>query len=245
MKVYEPSYLALLRHGESEGDVRRLRQRAGEAVITTKTSDQEGLTSDGWASSEAAGLWVKQYILGPRGWSRFDSQQTSPSPRCVQTAHALDLGEFGVNALIEERHRGDVRGLSPREYEKRFPDSYAVMLANPLYWQPPGPKGESIGGEVAKRVEEVLGSLAGVKSALFVTHRDNIWTFLGLLEGWEGIDTDKITNNTFIEYSSLDPITGVDCGELSWVRWSHPEIAPPDPNNWSRLGAMATGRTNR
>lgn len=51
-------HLVLVRHGESEGDVRRAAWKRGEAVLTAKRPELEELTDNGIVQSRQAGRRV-------------------------------------------------------------------------------------------------------------------------------------------------------------------------------------------
>ena len=67
-------HLVLVRHGESEGDVRREAWRQGLPYQTDKTPENEELTELGFTQSAKSGEWInKNLLLGGFAISAFSA----------------------------------------------------------------------------------------------------------------------------------------------------------------------------
>src|SRR6185437_9435477 len=84
-------HLVLVRHGESEGDVRRAAWRRGEMVSATKLPEMEEVTARGTDQSHRAGVWIQKHIIDAYGLVAFDGCYVSSALRSEQSAAALDL----------------------------------------------------------------------------------------------------------------------------------------------------------
>ena len=215
-------HLILVRHGESEGDVRRAAWKRGEAVPTVKLPEEEELTAEGEVQSRQAGLWIAKNIIRAYGLKYFDGCYVSSALRGEQSAAAMDLAvaAWQDNYNLDERNRGHIRGLRAEQHKQLFPDSYATMKADPLSWVPPG--GESI-TEVAARARQFLSDIEGAATVLAVTHRDWMWAAMQPLEGLSdeelaSVNTDEIHNAHITHYTSIDPWSGEQASDLFWKR---------------------------
>lgn len=217
-----PRHVVLVRHGESEGDVRRAAWKRGEYFVSTKRPEEEGLTTMGIGQSRQAGSWIAKHILVRYSLECFDAYFVSLSLRSLQSAVAMDykdvtwLGDERLNA----RNRGYVRGLKAEQHHELFPASYEIMHQDPLHWVPPG--GESI-LDVAERWRSFYEDIRGLRSALIVGHRDQMWAAMQQLEYLSdnellAVDTDEIHNAHIIHYTSLDPETREQAPVLMWKR---------------------------
>jgi NAD+ kinase len=215
-------HLILVRHGESEGDVRRAAWKRGELTPAVKLPEEEELTAKGEAQSQRAGVWIAKNIIRTYGLQYFDGCYVSSALRGEQSAAAMDLA--GVvwqdNYNLDERNRGHIRGLRAEQHRGLFPDSYAAMKANPLTWVPPD--GESI-AQVAVRARQFLSDIEGALTVLAVTHRDWMWAAMQPLEGLSdeellAVNTDEIHNAHITHYTSIDPVSGEQAPALLWKR---------------------------
>ena len=225
-------HLILVRHGESEGDVRRSAWQNGEITQSNKLPENEELTSNGIEQSFRAGRWIEERIIKPYNILSFSGCYVSSAIRSEQTAVALELpmSVWQEDHNLDERNRGKIRGLSRYQHQELYPNSYQQMEQQPLHWVPPG--GESI-LEVASRAELFLNSIEGSDTVLAVTHRDWMWAAQLILEELtEGelqeVDTDQIINTQIIHYTSINPETGEQTKEMSWKHSANPTSSDND-----------------
>lgn len=224
MGVLTPRHLVLVRHGESEGDVRRKLK-----LPALKHPIHEEQTKVGHEQSRAAGSWITKHILGAYGLNGFNKCLVSPLIRTRQSANSLDLSDVWVeDQRLAERNRGDIQGLTNKQHLERFPKSYKQMSEHPFHWVPP--HGESILA-VSHRFGELVNDLVNTNNVLIMTHRDVIWAALVSLEGMdleevESLNTDTINNGQVTHYTNVNPSTGVaESLELIWKRSVNPSEA--------------------
>ncbi len=217
MEVLTPRHLVLVRHGESEGDVRRKQK-----LPALKHPIHEEQTKVGHEQSRAAGSWITKHILGAYGLNGFNKYLVSPLIRTRQSANSLDLSDVWVeDPRLAERNRGDIQGLTNKQHIERFPKSYKQMSEHPFHWVPP--HGESILA-VSHRFGELVNDVVNTSNVLIMTHRDVIWAALVPLEGMnleevESINTDIISNGQVVHYTNVNPSTGVaESLEMIWKR---------------------------
>lgn len=237
-------HLVLVRHGEDEGDVRRAAWKRGELVAATKRRELEEITSRGIEQNRQAGLWIRKHIIGAYGLIGFDGSYVSSALRSEQSAIALDLADVAIwqeDYNLDERNRGQIRGLRPEQHRQLYPQSFEQMKRDPLHWWPPG--GESIVSGVTARVRRFLENIEGTETALAVTHRDWMWAAQLILERLTEaelavVDTDAIHNAQVVEYSSINPVTGQQAPALMWKRSVDP-LVTDGPGEWQLLPRVA------
>lgn len=237
--------LVFVRHGESEGDVRRAAWQRGEVYTTDKTPEEEELTDLGIEQSRLAGLWIAQHILGKFVMDKFDGCYVSSSLRSEQSAVALGLADttcWNADARLDERNRGLIRGIKRKEHQAKFPDSYEQMVLDPLHWVPP--EGESLEQVAARFVEFHDDIHDGSRNIILVGHRDQMWSAQIPLEGLSeeeflAVDTDEIHNAQVVHYTAINPVTGEEAPTLMWKR-SHDPTDPSQPmSQWEFLPRIA------
>lgn len=227
MKVQIPTHLILVRHGESEGDLRRAAWKHGDTQQERiKLPEEEELTTKGLEQSRQAGAWIVEHVLAQYGLEEFDGYFVSSSLRSEQSAIALDLpGALWIeNTCLDERDRGRIRGLHPNQHKTLFPDSYGQMKRNPVEWVPPD--GESI-LDVAKRANHFLQLVKNLGSVLAVTHRDWIWAAQSTIEQLSAselaeVDTDSIHNAHVTHYTTVKPKSPNSRSQNIWKRTASP-----------------------
>jgi broad specificity phosphatase PhoE len=219
---FKPRHLVIVRHGESEGDVRRSAWAAGDATEAGQRAKEDKQTERGAMQSAEAGRWITKYVLEEFGFQQFVKQAVSPAPRAKQSAESLNIASGWLDEpLLAERDRGLIQGVPAKLHQKRYPESYQEMLSNPFYWMPPG--GESI-DQVETRAAEFLKKIVSYDSVLAMTHRDWIWASSVPLDGIDKgraakLDTDSILNAQVIHYTNINPNTGsADAEKFSWKR---------------------------
>lgn len=218
-------HLVIARHGEGEGDTRRAKAKQGFHDKPTKATFEEELTENGRGQSMAGGRWITKFVLEAYGFESFDKYLMSPAIRAKQTAESLTPdADWIVEDLLDERNRGEISGWPRQAHEAIYPDSYRLMVDDPLHWIPPG--GESI-ISVSQRASILRRNLKKYKSALLSTHRDWIWASMVPLEGLSeaalaDVNTDVIENGQIIHYTSVNPNTGNAEAGLMWKRTINP-----------------------
>lgn len=221
METLRPRHLVLVRHGESEGDVRR---KMGAKAF--KHPKDEHQTQTGNEQSRAAGLWIAKYIMQTYGFEDFDTYLTSPLVRTKQSAESLSLSDNWIEEpRLTERDRGDIQGITKQQHKEKYPDSYQKMLDHPFHWVPPG--GESILA-VSYRFGELIGDLEDVDTVLMMTHRDVMWAaHVPLdrlaLDAVEHLDTNSIHNGQVFHYTNINPHSGaIEGPDVAWKRCVNP-----------------------
>lgn len=232
-------HLILVRHGESEGDVRREAWRRGQPLVSSKSPEDEELTARGYEQSEASGAWLNKHLL-LGGWAlqSFDLCYVSSVLRTEQAALAMNLHDalWQEDERLNERNRGLVRGLTKEQHNLQFPKSYKDMLSDPLHWTPPG--GESI-LDVISKLSDFYEDMHSVRSIVASGHRDSMWASMAPLEGLDvqalaQINTGEITNGQIWHYTSIDPQTGRQAAKLMWKRIINP-LSPEPSIGWQIL----------
>lgn len=231
-------HLVFVRHGESEGDVRRAAWRRGESFTSTKHPEEEELTDRGAEQSRLAGAWIARHILEKYALTRFDGYFVSLSRRSLQSAVAMGFEDavWLGDERLNERNRGLIRGLKAEQHRAQFPGSYERMQTDPLHWVPPG--GESIAG-VAERWSSFQSDIRSLHSVLIVGHRDQMWAAMQPLEHLSdrqllAVDTDQIGNAQVIHYMAADPQPGRQTDGFAWKCSVNP-VHPETSEGWQRL----------
>lgn len=238
-------HLVIVRHGESEGDVRRAHRDNGIKYRSDKLPQDEEQTELGSEQSIAAGKWIAKYVLEAYGFRSFDVCATSPMIRTKQSAASLGLSRSWIeDSLLTERKRGKIQGLTRAGHESLYPGSYEQMNKYPFHWVPPG--GESM-LEVVDRTTRFTEQIKDNKSVLVETHRDWIWAVQIPLEGISlnealAIDTDKIQNGQILHYTNVDPQDGTVAGQpFCWKRsvcpWDTEEQVVETSMHWISLAS--------
>ncbi len=242
MSEFLAKHLVLVRHGESEGDLRRSLNDQPLSKELLKHPRDEEETKTGSEQSAKAGKWIAKYVFGSFNLDDFDCRLVSPLIRTQQSARSLGLNGFWHDdPRLAERDRGKIQGMTKAEHKVEFPNSYQQMLDTPFHWVPP--EGESL-LQVAQRLKNVVGEFMQGKetSAIMMTHRDVIWTsFLAIehtkLEDVLEIDTNNILNGCVVHYTNINPKTlNAESAKLVWRRLCTPWAEEsPDSSVWMRL----------
>lgn len=215
-----PRHVVVVRHGESEGDVRRAAK--DYRLNSDKHPLEEEQTKLGHEQSRAAGSWIARFILRTYAIDGFDTYLSSPLIRTKQSADSLGLvAAWHDEPRLSERDRGNIQGLTKREHRQLFPESYQQMREYPFHWTPPG-------GESLLRVSTRLAELAteideNFDTALLMTHRDIMWATHISIDGMdvkkvEQLDTDIFGNSRIFHYTNISPQDGGLDEQLRWKR---------------------------
>lgn len=243
-----PNDLILTRHGESEGNVARRNERAGDTSIftdgfVTTPGRRWELTDVGYAQSACVGSWLsgvtdqRTVELDPAP-VRFYS---SPFARATQTAAALGLATFRgrpvvwwVNRSLRERDWGDIETMPAAEFSNGAQTAANARrkLVDPLYWRPPG--GESIADVAENRVRNFLDTLHRECANGFVvavTHGEWLWAARLVLEraddvtfeAWERNPDARLRNCHVLHFSRINPTDQSVASHLAWLRAAYPQ----------------------
>lgn len=232
-------HLVLVRHGESEGDVRRKAWQQGKTFLTNKIPEEEELTLLGYEQSAISGEWIKNNILlGGFAIKAFKASFVSSVLRTEQSALAMDLPNslWQEDPRLNERNRGLIKGITKNQHQTDFPASYQQMINDPIAWCPP--EGESI-IDVANKLTDFYLDIQITSSVIVAGHRDSMWAFMKPVEGLSyeqlrQVDTDKIDNGQIWHYTSIDPNTGEQAPKLLWKQSINPSLES-QPTNWQKL----------
>lgn len=182
-----PSELVIVRHGQSEKNVAKVRaQREGvDTVFGGSVRDVDvPLTPAGVQQALATGDFLKDRVV-------FDVVFSSPYLRTLQTTeHMLSRFANTPPVIFDERIReiefGVLDGLTWDGVRRRYPEEFERRHREGKYWyRPPG--GESR-PDVALRVHSFLGTLTrdcSRKKVLVVCHSVVVLIFRRLLERWD------------------------------------------------------------
>ena len=182
--------LVLLRHGESEWNLKNLFTGWRDVDLSPK----------GVEEAKAAGRRLKE-----RG-AHFDVAYTSALMRAQKTL-ALALAELGQTGLEEhrdkalnERHYGDLCGLNKDDARKKWGEEQVHLWRRSYDVQPPG--GESLKDTVARALpyycEHILPDVLNGKRVLVAAHGNSLRALVMVL--------DRLTDKTI---PGMEIATGV------------------------------------
>lgn len=229
-----PQDLVLIRHGQSEANVRQRASRKGDNSLFTEdlvtVPDRSWrLTEMGATQARSIGYYLKEQF--PQG---FDRYIVSPFIRTRETAANLGLSraDWEENRIIRERSWGEVDGLSVADFKELYPYNARLKEIDPIYWAPPA--GESLASVAENRVSNFLRGLSRDSSGarvLAVTHGDFILSSRLLIEQWsdeeflkmDADESQRTRNCIMVHYSRRNPETGKLADRFRWVRLSYPD----------------------
>ena len=207
-----PAHLVVVRHGQSERNVRReaARQKGDTDFFHGGLRDLDApLTACGVEQARLTGV-----ELAPR--YRFDVAFSSPHLRSRQTlATMAKAWPEPIPVLLDERVReiefGSLDGLTWQGIRHRYPEEYARREREGKYWyRPPG--GESR-PDVALRVQDFISLLThehADQNVLVICHSVVVLIFRRLLEHWDEaqyleIDSGDEVQNCSVTAYRYDP----------------------------------------
>lgn len=231
-----PQDLVLIRHGQSEANVRQRASKRGDNRLftddlVTVPDNSWRLTALGAAQAQLAGSHLQ--TLFPQG---FDRYIVSPFMRTRETAANLQLpeAEWEENRIIRERSWGEIDGLPIEEFKKQYPLNALYKEKDPIYWAPPA--GESMAAVIENRSSNFLRALSRDSSGarvLAVTHGEFTTATRMLIEQWsderffevEADPEQKVRNCLMTHYTRRDPETGKLAPSFRWVKLAYPDIS--------------------
>lgn len=234
--VSRPALLVLVRHGESQRNIAKKRNRfflddEARRPLRGIPDHRIGLTERGWRQARETGIALRERF------GAFDQLYHSGYQRAVETTAAiLDAYEPAVreqmrvrhHLFIRERDQGHAYNMTDAEAAEAFPwlQDYWTTFG-PFFARPPG--GESL-AQVCERVYQFLQKLARTmagKRVLLVTHGGTIWCARYVLERWSYDEAERRFTTEHIPNCS---VTQFECedGRLmlrkaSEVFWSSEE----------------------
>lgn len=243
-----PLDVALVRHGQSVGNVANKLSRANDhSAFTRQFKSQHSsvwpLTNLGLKQGKMAGKWLKANFD-----HNFDRLMVSDYTRARQSAFQLGLDDspgWYIDFNLRERDVGEMDVMSQKELKRRFARSLRMKKIHPFYWSPPS--GESM-AKLCQRLRIVLDTLHRECSnmrVIIVCHGEVMWGFRMLLERMpvsRYLELDK-SNNPFdhihncqiLHYTRLDPISGRESKHLDWMRSICPTNLKLSRNTWEEI----------
>lgn len=241
-----PQDLVLIRHGQSEANVRQKASKRGDNSLftddlVTVPDNSWRLTELGANQAKTAGTYLQEKFS-----QGFDRYIVSPFMRTRETAANLQLPEatWEENRIIRERSWGEIDGLSVAEFERDYPNNALLKKKDPIYWAPPA--GESLATVVENRASNFLRGLSRDSSGarvLAVTHGEFITSTRMLIERWadekfheiEEDPTQKIRNCLMVHYTRRNPETGKLADRFRWVKLAYPKGNEVVESDWSEF----------
>jgi broad specificity phosphatase PhoE len=229
-----PSLLVLVRHGQSQRNVVKKRNRFyldDESRKSVKGVPDHliELTDAGRRQAAATGIVLRERF------GAFDYVVHSGYARTIQTLdQLLDAYTADERArmivrhhlFVRERDGGHAYDMTDAEAQAAFPwlaDYWSTF--GPFFARPPG--GESL-ADVSERVYAFLQKLArtmGGKRVLVVTHGGTIWCFRYVLERWtyaeaeRRFNTESNPNCSVTSYHFSEASGRLELGDQAQVFW--------------------------
>ncbi len=207
-----PSLLVVMRHAESEANLRREtlhKENSQETHVGLSVRDVDvELTGQGEEQARASGRYLNERF------PPFDVLYVSPYRRTRRTADLLiEEMDRPPRRVVEERLRekefGVLEGLTRRGIERLFPEEHRRKRAvGKYYYRPPG--GESF-PDINLRVHSFIGTMVREHAGgrvLVVTHSVVVLCFRRLLERMEEDEVlsldreDEVKNASLLVYRS-------------------------------------------
>ena len=243
-----PRHFVLVRHGESEGNLVRHRERGGDHSYFTEEfkrvhSSQYRLTLRGRQQAAEAGKWIRENIA-----AQFQRYHVSEYVRAVETAALLELPDarWFKTPFLREREAGEFDNLTEVEKEQRFAHYMLARRNDAYYWKPPN--GESV-VDVCLRVHRFLDTVHRDRcdeSMVVVCHANVMQAFRVLLERLSQnrfnalINSedprDRIHNCQVLHYTRQNPADPADIRPHPvWVRSVCPWDESRSHNEWAKI----------
>jgi broad specificity phosphatase PhoE len=228
-----PSLLVLVRHGESQRNIARRKNRfflddEARRPLQGIPDHLIGLTETGWRQARQTGAALHERF-GP-----FDQIYHSGYRRAVETTEAIlesyppegrERMRVRHHLFIRERDQGHAYDMTDAEAAAAFPWLQGYWNTfGPFFARPPG--GESL-AQVCERVYTFLQKLARTmagRKVLLVTHGGTIWCCRYVIERWtyeeaeRRFQTEHVANCSITSYA-LDG-TRLQLREAGTVCWT-------------------------
>jgi broad specificity phosphatase PhoE len=218
-------WLALIRHGESTGNVAAARAEVdGAEVIDIPERDADvPLSTTGRKQAASAGQWIRSLPAEQRP----DLAVVSPYLRVRQTAE-LALDGTGIDSIVDERLRDRELGvldlLTSHGVRARLPAEAARRdRLGKLYYRPPG--GESW-TDVLLRLRSLLAEMARDRPGgrvLLLTHEAVVFLTRYLLEGLSEAELMRVVPGNAIANCSISVWQRDEMGRLSSTAFNDTE----------------------
>lgn len=199
-KMRWPKLLALVRHAESEGNIRTADERAEYDVA----SYEYAITERGRKQAEI----TREYLQ--KNFGTFDAHYTSYYRRAKETMGILCPGtEVREDPRLAEAQRGIWHTMIPKKVMARFPEELARKEREGLYHYRP------FGGEnwpdIELRIHSFLNTLSRDHSGqkvLIVVHAHWLILFQRLMEGFSIDEAVARYKSSSIENASITTFNG-------------------------------------
>lgn len=190
-----PSKIVLVRHGESEGNVKTADERAGFCLAT----HNYGLTDKGKKQAEITGKYLRDQF------GNFDVNYVSYYKRAKDTMKIMCPGvRVYEDSRLAEAQRGIYHSLTRAEIEKQYPNELVRKEKEGLYHYRPW--GGENWADVELRIHSFLGTLARDcedQSVLIVVHGHWLILFQKLLEHFPIEEALKRYENSVAKNASV------------------------------------------
>lgn len=234
-----PLDLALVRHGQSEGNAAIQKAKKGDSSdFTSEFLDRHTthlhLTALGRKQAGLTGRWLKDNNL-----ESFDRYYVSEYRRAIETAALLKLkgANWKIDAQLRERDHGLLDLFSPQENIEKFAEYFRLIMTHRFYGARPA--GESIADVCNRLRSNIVGALhqgSENQRVIIVAHGEVLQAFRIIFEHQladefhrmteEESRSFKIGNGQVIHYSRINPTDPKDVQDtFSWVR----SVNPFDP----------------
>jgi probable phosphoglycerate mutase len=180
-----PSFIVIVRHGESERNVaKNIAKSKGAHTYGSSLRDMDTpLTKDGKKQARTTGAHLAKR-------HEFDAIFTSPYQRTMQTAEQITAEMKNPSPVkgderLREIEFGILDGFTTDGIKAKYPDEFERREREGKYWyRPPGGENRP---DVALRIHSFLGTLTRdyrKKNVLVVCHSVVVLVFRRLLERW-------------------------------------------------------------
>jgi len=235
-----PTYLVVVRHGESEGNWAHHLEREGQfdAIARLNAERHETnyrLTDYGRWQLAQTGAWLAREY--PKGFRRY---YCSDTVRGMESAAHLGLpnADWEPVSLLRERDSREFAALTQEEQEKVRAQLKGAMLDSNYYFHP---LGEAPAQLIDHRISPMLDRVSDLHSVIWVCHGDfmralkaRIWHLTK--DDWKRLYQDetesvKRLNGCVHVYTRQDPDCPTEClPYFGWFR-SYCPWAPDHPSN--------------
>ncbi len=242
-----PMNLALVRHGESEGNVASRFSKKGDNRFFTEEfrnrhSSKWRLTDKGKNQAKKAGEWIKANIA-----KKFNRYYVSEYLRAMETAALLDFPDavWYTEFYLRERDWGELDVMTEEERRTKFSSAMKKKEFDSFYFTPPG--GESM-AQLCLRIDRIFNTLhreCDGKNVVIVCHGDVMWAFRVRLERmsqslYHYLDSsenpfDHIHNSQIIHYTRCNPINDAISPHLDYKMSVCPWDLSRSLNKWERI----------